>query len=236
MKQITYILIFLCCLFAVSASSQENMIKTGFSNAFFGDFNLSYERLINEKSSLQVKVGYFNPMASFITSENWITPNEYTFVDDKGGFQTSFEYRFYLTQGKIMEGFYLAPFVRHFNQRVLYTDMIDGDKFNVDLRALNFGIGAQLGYQLIISDWFTLDFYFMGLSLDHYTGKFKYTLNQPRTGFDYNSITDNIDKTFEDYKFLSNNLTHNVKTTQDDVKVPFFFPGIRIGISAGIAF
>jgi hypothetical protein len=236
MKRLTFTLIILCSLFAISAYSQENIIKTGITNAFFGDFNLSYERIINDKNSIQVKAGYFNPMTSFITSENWITPNEYTFVNDKGGFHTSVEYRFYLAEGKSMQGFYLAPFIRHFNQRVLFTDMIDGDKFNVDLRALNFGIGAQLGYQMIIKDWFTLDFYFMGLSLDHYTGKFKYTLYQPRSGFNYASITDNIDKTFEDYKFLSNNLTHHVKTTQDDVKVPFFLPGIRIGISAGIAF
>jgi hypothetical protein len=236
MKRLAFTLIILSSLFVGNAFSQDNIIKTGLTNAFFGDFNLSYERFINDRSSIQVKAGFFNPMTSFITNENWITPNEYTFVDDKGGFHTSVEYRFYLTENKSLQGFYLAPFIRHFNQRVLFTDMIDGDKFNVDLKALNFGIGAQLGYQLIINDWFTIDFNFMGLSLDHYTGNLKYTLNQPRSGFNYSSITDNIDKTFEDYKFLSRNMTHHVKSTQDDVKVPFFFPGIRIGISAGIAF
>lgn len=236
MKSSFFFTLILTCIFSLNAIAQENILKTGISNALFGDFNLSYERMVNEKSAVQFKIGYFNPMVSFTLSEKVITPEGYVFMEDKGGFHTSFEYRFYLQEGKTMQGFYLAPFVRHFNQRVKYTDMIDGDKFNVDVKALNFGIGAQLGYQIIIHEAFTLDFYFLGLSLDHYSGTLNYTLSQPRSGFNYASITDNIDDTFEDYGFLSKNLKHNVQTDRDNVKVPFFFPGIRIGISAGIAF
>jgi len=236
MKRLTTSLIILCFFFAFNSYSQENIIKTGLTNAFFGDFNLSFERLINDRSSFQIKAGYLNPMASFILTEKVITPDGYTFQEGKGGFHASVEYRFYLMDEKTMEGLYLAPFLRHFNQRILYTDMIDGDNFNVDMKASNFGFGAQLGYQWIINDSFILDFYFLGLSLDHYTGNLNYTLNQPRTGFNYASITDNIDKSFEDYKFMANNLTHNVSTTQDKVKIPFFFPGFRFGLNLGIAF
>jgi len=236
MKRHLLLLVAITMMITLKAGAQDNIIKTGITNAFFGDFNLSYERLITEVSSLNFKIGYFNPMASFTLSEKAITPDEYTFVDAKGGFHTSLEYRFFLTGEKKLQGFYLGPFLRHFNQKVFYTDMIDGDKFNVDARMLNFGLGAQLGYQLMVGKGFTFDFYFLGLGLDRYAGTLKYTLAQPRSGFNYASITDNIDDTFEDYHFLSKNMTHHVKTDRDEVKFPFFLPGIRIGISAGYAF
>lgn len=236
MKRIFLLLAFACSLTCMKANAQENIIKTGITNAFFGDFNLSYERLITDVSSLHFKIGYFNPMASFTLSEKVITPDEYTFIKDKGGFHTSLEYRFYLSGEKTLQGFYLAPFLRHFNQKVHYTDMIDGDKFNVNARMLNFGLGAQMGYQLILAKGLTFDFYFLGLSLDRYAGKLEYKLAQPRSGFNYSSITDNIDQTLEDYHFIAKNTTHHVKTDRDDVKFPFFLPGIRIGVSAGYAF
>ena len=216
--------------------AQENVIKTGLTNALFGDFNLSYERVINENNSLQVKAGYLNPMVSFTISEKLVTPGDYTFVEGKGGFHISAEYRFYLKKGMALKGLYLAPFIRHFNQRLLYTDIISSDLFDVDLKAINFGVGGQIGYQLIINDALTFDFCFIGLSLDHYNGNLKYTLHQPRTGFSYASITDDIDQSLNDYSFLINNRKHYVKADRDDVKIPFFFPGIRIGVSAGIAF
>jgi len=221
---------------AVNVFSQENFIKTGITNPFLGDFNLSYERIIGEKSSIQVKAGYLNPRISLFISENTITPNQYTFIDDKGGFHASVEYRFYLSKTKSYQGLYLAPFIRHFNQKLLYTDEIRGDIFNVDLKVNNFGIGAQLGYQIIINEIFTLDFYFLGLSLDNYNGKMKYTLDQPRTGFDYSTITSDIDQSFEDYNFLKDKLEHTIKPDRNDTRIPFIYPGIRIGISAGIAF
>jgi hypothetical protein len=237
MKQWSLILFTLVIFLTESVSAQENVLKTGITNAFFGDFNLSYERVINEKSSIQARVGYLNFMSSFTVSEDWITPEALTLQKDKGGFHASVEYRFYLSKNENSpRGLYLAPFFRHFNQRLLYTDEIDNDMFDVDVKVSNFGLGGQFGYQLIINDVFTLDFYCMGMSLDHYLGKIKYTLQQPRTGFDYHSITDDVDSGFDDIKYLQKKLEHDPQKDFHNSRLPFFAPGIRIGVSAGFAF
>lgn len=216
--------------------AQENAIKVGLTDALLGNFNLSYERVLNDKNSIQFKIGYWQPSMSPFIKDETITPDAYNLQDSKGGIGTSIEYKFYLSDRNTLQGLYLAPYLRYFNQAALFTDEIDGDLFDVDTRINTIGLGAQIGYQLIIDEIFTIDFYFFGAGLDKYNLKLKYELQQPQTGFDYNTITDDVSEVFEDINYLESRLEHEVNTDDLTSKLPFLFPGFRIGISVGVAF
>ncbi|MBT3386178.1 MAG: DUF3575 domain-containing protein [Prolixibacteraceae bacterium] len=233
LKNILFAVLILVSTFVIA---QENVIKVGFTDALLGNFKLSYERVINDQNSIQFKIGYWQPTMSPFIKEQTITPEAYTLLDTKGGVSTSIEYRFFLGKSRAPQGLYIAPYLRYFNQSGMYSDVIGGDTFDVDARLNTFGLGAQIGYQLVIEEVFTIDFYFFGAGLDKYNLKLKYELQQPQTGFDYNTITDDVSEVFENINYLENKLNHEVNTNNLTSKLPFLFPGFRIGISVGFAF
>ena len=230
-----YILIFLL-LVSTLVTAQENTIKAGFTGAFLGDFNLGYERVVNDKNSIHFKIGYWQPSISPFIKDETITPEAYDLIDAKGGIHTSLEYRFYINNRNTLQGFYIAPYLRYYNQGALFFDEIEGDLFDVDARIDNIGLGAQIGYQLIIEEVFTIDFYFFGAGLEKYSLKLDYELQQPKAGFDYNSITDDVSEVFEDINYLESKMEHEINTNNLISKLPFLFPGFRMGISVGFAF
>jgi len=231
-KSLSILLLFISSI----VFSQENSIKSGFTDALTGHFNLSYERAVNAKSSVAFKIGYWQPTASPLISKNTITPEAYEIIDAKGGINTSVEYRFYMGGNMAPDGFYVAPYFRFFNQAALYTDEIDGDLFDVDMKLNTFGLGAQIGYQLIVEGGFTMDFYFFGGGVDRYNLNLDYRLQQPQAGFDYSTITDDVGDVFEDINYLDSRLEHEVNDTNLLSKLPFLFPGFRIGINVGYSF
>ena len=231
-KFITFL--FLIC--STAAFGQNNAIKIGFSDAFLGHYNLSYERVINDNNSFQLKIGYMEPTNSPFISENTITPEAYILKETSGGLNASLEYRFYLLNQEIPHGFYIAPYLRCLNQSIVYTDEIDDRIYNVDSKLSSLGLGAQLGYQLVVNEIFTFDFYFFGAGVDHHTIRLKYQLENPQPGFDYGTITGDVSQVFEDINYLEERLEHTVNDDNLTSKLPFLFPGFRVGINAGIAF
>lgn len=216
--------------------AQENSIKAGLSGSLLGDFNLAYERMLNSNQSLQIKVGYLNPVKSPFFTEKTITPEAYHFIQENGGMSVSFEYRFYISEKLSAEGFYIAPYLRYFNQIVDYEDEIESHVYSVNTKVNTVGMGAQLGYQWILGEMFTVDFHFLGIGVDYYMADLKYTIDPKPEGFDYSSVTPHIENVFSDFIYLKNRLKHEVNEDNHTSKLPFFFPGIRMGISLGIAF
>jgi hypothetical protein len=227
---------FFLIIFISNAFGQTNVVKAGFSDAFLGNFNLAYERMLNSNHSLQIKIGYLNPVASPFFTEEAITPEAYSFIQENGGMSASIEYRFYISEKLSAEGFYIAPYLRWFNQFVDFEDEIEARFYTVNTKLNTVGLGAQLGYQWIIGEMFTLDFHFLGIGLDHYMAQLKYTVDPKPAGFDYSEVTPHIDAVFSDIIYLKNKLKHEVNEDNHTSKLPFFFPGFRMGISLGIAF
>ncbi|MBN1984787.1 MAG: DUF3575 domain-containing protein [Prolixibacteraceae bacterium] len=229
---------FILLLFLVSGNvfAQENLIKIGFSDAFLGNYNFNFERVLNDKNSVQLKVGYWAPTSSVFISEATITPDPFELQEASGGLSTSLEYRFYVTSQSAPYGFYVAPYFRFFNQTAVFTDEIDGHYFDVDGQLNSFGVGGQIGYQFIFNETITVDLYFFGAGIDRHGAKFKYTLQEPQPGFDYNSITDDVSEVFEDINYFEKRLKHEVNDDNLTSKLPFLFPGFRLGVNVGIAF
>jgi hypothetical protein len=218
------------------ANAQENAIKAGFTGPFMGDLNIGYERAVSQNSSLNIKLGYFDLLMSPFISEKTISPKAYNLLEANGGFTASFEYRFYLSKKRGIQGFYVAPYLRYLSQDMEFDDEIEGYIFTVGTKANIMGLGGQLGYQWIFNDWFTLDLFFFGTGIDYYKAEIKYVLEPQPPGFDYSMVTPHVDDVFIDFNYLYKKLTHEVNDDKHTSKLPFLFPGMRIGASIGIAF
>jgi len=227
-------IILLLVMAQVHGLAQENSIKTSFSGLFTGQFNIGYERVINGKSSANFKIGYWKPTISPFISGNTFIPSAFTFQDSHGAIDFSAEYRFFIGKKGAPQGFYLGPYLRNFNIAAQYTDEIDGDVFDVDTRIHTWGVGAQMGYQWIIREFFTVDLSFFGAGADFYNMKLVYTIDKP--GLNYNSVIDDIEEGFEDVKYLQKKLRHKVSTDNETTRLPFLFPGFRASINIGVAF
>ena len=235
-KSCNYLTTVIFLFLATSLFGQENSVKIGFTDAFLGHYNLNYERHLTGNNSVQFKIGFLKPTSSPFISDETITPSAYVLENSKGGLNTSLEYRFYVNSEEAGTGFYVAPYLRYLNQKMNYSDEIDGNNYGVDFKVNLLGAGAQLGYQLILEERFILDFYFFGAGLDYYMVNMKYQLKQPDPGFNYSSITDDVSEVFEDINYLHKKLDHNVNNDNLLTKLPFFFPGFRIGVNAGFIF
>lgn len=222
------------CIFM---QGQNNAVKFGLTDAFLGTFNLSNEYQLSGNQSIQIKIGYIDPTLSPFITEADITPSAYRLEDRNGGINTSLEYRFYVKEGEIpMNGLYIAPYLRYLNQSLDYSDEIDDRNFMVDFRLNMLGAGAQLGYQMTIAQVVVLDLSFFGAGLDYHMVNLKYRLKQSQPGFDYGSIITNVNDVFKDIGYLYRRLDNKVYDDHLTTRLPFFFPGFRIGMSVGVVF
>jgi len=233
-KRINLAIMLLLTVMIVNA--QENAIKAGFTGPLMGDLNIGYERAVTQNSSLNIKLGYFDLLMSPFISENTLTPKAYNMLEAKGGFTASLEYRFYLSKKKGIQGFYVAPYLRYVSQDMVFDDDIEGYLFTVGTKVNLMGVGGQLGYQWIFNDWFTFDLFFFGTGIDYYNADINYVLDPQPAGFNYSMVTAHVDDVFVDYKYLHKKITHEVNEDNHVSKLPFLFPGVRIGASIGIAF
>ncbi len=221
---------------SITLFGQSNAFKVGFSDAYLGNFNLNYERVLSSNNSLLFKLGYMEPTLSPFIGEKAITPSAFTLEESKGGMNSSLEYRFYMTGEKALQGIYIAPYLRFLNQKIDYSDEIDTRLFSVDFRLNTLGIGAQLGYQLYIGEHILIDFYFFGAGMDYHMVSFKHQLKQQLPGFDYGTVINDVNDVFKDIKYLHKRLKYDDTNENLTTKLPFFFPGFRLGINIGIAF
>lgn len=235
MKKTILITFIFISFVAVTALAQKNIIKTNFTGFLTGDYGFSYERSVNERQSVTFKAGFLKPTLSPFIRQKTITPDVYDMIGASGGVNFSAEYRFYMS-GLVQNGFYVAPYMRFMNQKNIYTDEIDKNMFDVDTRINNIGIGAQLGYQWQITERIFADFFFFGAGIDKYRLKLNYVLEQPNSTFDYNTLTDDISEVFEDINYLENRLEFDVTKNYHKTRLPFLFPGFRMGINIGVSF
>lgn len=230
-----YVLLFFM-LAGMMVNAQDHVIKTGLTGLLLGDINLGFEQKLNGRSSLQFRIGYIDPTLSVIIPEEAFSPKAYNLLEANGGISTSIEYRFYTSKKKGLQGFYIAPYLRYLNQKMLFDDEIQGYIFSVDTKLSTLGVGGQLGYQWIFNEIFTLDLFFFGTGLDFYKAEIKYDLDPEPPGFDYSMVTRHVDDVFTDINYLHKRITHTVKEDNHSSKLPFLFPGFRAGISVGVAF
>ena len=236
MKPIHILLICLVIFIPKWTTAQTHTIKSSFTDALLGNFNINYERAINPNHSLLLKVGFMTPTKSPFINEKTISPSGYTLIRENSGFSATMEYRRYVLTKKIPEGFYFAPYLRFYNQSLDYQDGIKTWQFNVESQITTLGVGGQIGYQWIFHNMFSLDFYFFGMGIDYHMARAKYVIDKETEGFQYNEVTRHIDEVFETYDYLKKRLNHKITDNYHSSKLLSLFPGFRMGISFGVTF
>jgi hypothetical protein len=129
MKKIVLTLI---TIFAINATIHAQVIKVAPVALAFGVINAGYELQLGEKSSLY-------PSASFYTSSG------------TSGIGLGVQYRKYLSSSKdFPAGFFVAPEVQYASLKAKATGLSD-------YSYSAFSVGAQIGYQWLLGDSFTIE-------------------------------------------------------------------------------
>jgi hypothetical protein len=241
-------------LLAMTGFAQKNAVKLGLASVKLGDFNVNYERALTEKSSLNFNIGYWNIGSSSIDIlKNFESndPDAIKLQKFNGKLHSSLEYRMYVNQKGSMKGLYMAPYIRYWGQEANMSDVIyineyqDNYDFSIDAKINSLGAGLQIGYQWIIRDQITIDWYFIGIGVEHMTlnGEFRTDQEEPYNyetqedeNFNYSLISGSVKNTFSDVDFVAKRVKTEAKDDHLLVKIPLWLPGIRSGFTIGFAF
>ena len=135
MKKLTILLVFILASFITY--SQSNAVKLNPLSLFVATGNLSYERVVSEKGSVQLGFFYSGIKVQTFRFSGWgITP----------------EYRFYITS-TAPEGFYVAPYFRYSSFSITESSIDPPSKASI---AVMSG-GAVVGWQFVIKEKMTLE-------------------------------------------------------------------------------
>ncbi|MBN2806934.1 MAG: DUF3575 domain-containing protein [Prolixibacteraceae bacterium] len=240
MKKI-YCNILLLLLISFWGYSQQNNIKVGLLGASIGSYNLGYEREITDASTMNLNVGYWNTNIGLVQPIYYFDRGEGVWLDQmKYGLTTSLEYRFYTGSNHAMKGLYLSPYLRFWNHSMVFQDYIENDQvprqlFNIRTKLSSVGLGFQMGYQWLINDKVSIDWYFIGAGLERAFINASYVLAS-NNSFNYQLIEGDVREVFEGFGLLERNLMTRDDPERLKIELPVWMPGLRTGLSVGFAF
>ncbi|HNW51094.1 MAG TPA: DUF3575 domain-containing protein [Prolixibacteraceae bacterium] len=226
----------------------RNILKMNPGKLLLGGINLSYERIITQKTTLNIRAKYH--LMGFVERRirDFSTSGEnYSFgLTDKPHFYSlgiDAEYRYYLGKRKVAQGFYVAPYLRYQKVNGEFQSEYSTTVVDPSIRisgALNtsfkiWGGGGIMGYQWILNDWISIDWSFVGLGIDHYNF---------RVGVQSDNLYDVVDTYTQDLQkamgsvsnFLAKRLAFNALDNELRSDVPFWMVGWKSSLTVGIAF
>jgi hypothetical protein len=131
---------------ATGAQAQTNVLKVNIFSPLVKTGSFFFEHKLTESSSAQ--------LGGLVT---------YWKVGDTkiSGFALTPEYRMYLSEKKgALRGFYVAPYLRYQNLTLTVNETYDNGTVEMGKAKLNtYGGGVVAGYQLLLKDRFSLDFF-----------------------------------------------------------------------------
>jgi hypothetical protein len=224
-----------CLLAGLGVSAQDNVLKLDVFNSVWGNYGLSYERVVNKKQAFNISVNFMPEKDLFKFADDMFVI-ESEFKNQLSGFSISPEYRFYFgkDQRKSPRGFYMAPYVRGSQYKLLLNDTYQGHDTQVDASLFTMGLGLQLGAHWIISDVFSIDWQFLGLGVDRHSLKLDYSTKEE--GVDFNGSGQSVEENNADIPFFGGKM--ETEYGDDYVKSTGkgFSPGLRGKLTLGIAF
>jgi hypothetical protein len=232
---------------SVSAIAQSNVIKIAPLRLLTRQVHVGYERKITDQMSVGLNGNFFIPFSSD-------DPNLFGQIDFSNGGNVAVqqsslsglavtpELRVYLSKKGALRGFHLDPFLRYFNYNIgvdgVYQDPTEGDSdLSSKFRFSGGGAGLSLGFQGLIADIISVDWYVGGGA-----GVGGFRLDVSAEG----PLEDDIDTYVDDVRAELNSQLPGLgdRLVQENsvadgyrFKVPAgIVPIFRTGLSVGIAF
>ncbi len=242
MKKTLFLILGLCLLifaFAQEKSSGPNItLKWAPTGLLLGSISLQGEYHFAGKKSLTAKIGV--PVSAH---------HSFQYNGDDADFNlkaTSFlaGYRMYLSKGHL-KGLYFEPFfkyVHHLSEGAANSTLISRPvRFGFTNDYNGMGVGAQLGAQFLIAKRFVIDLFFLGPEINTSNNNFKaveLTSTIPWNSIEANEAEQEIRDFLNDFPFIRNKTKVMVDNENRTVTADFkgALPGMRVGVSFGIAF
>ena len=183
MNKFVVVIVFLCISFtgigqedSVLVKERKNIIRWNLTPmAVIGPKSivLGYERVLKNHQSISINIGHLE-LPPFTNREGEVIQ----LMDDakRGGFDVSIDYRFYFKNRNKFpapDGLYWGPYASVYNlnyegNSAVFENNIQINTVGIDAGLTMYSIGAQLGYQFVLKDRFSIDLMLMGPSFTRY--------------------------------------------------------------------
>jgi len=223
----------------VDSNAQQNLaIKWLPLGLYFGKLTLGGEYSIRKKQSLTFYVGI--PVG---IQRNFDSDNNTADVKSKTT-SVMAGYRFYLGKST-MKGFYFEPYLKYLHNELEGTFNYNNDNppsiYSTSNEFSSFGIGGQLGFQILIAKRIVLDFFLVGPEANTVkeNGSFTdVTNNIPWTPADAAEAEEDIKDAIEDIPIIGDKTEVKADQISKTVFISYkgFLPGVRTGFSIGFRF
>jgi hypothetical protein len=209
----------------------KNVVKLNLFSLALTNISLQYERQLNRNFSAGLGFSTLVPRSlpkAFTSGSEFASANF-------GGWAVTPELRFYTGKNDVNDapkGFYLAPYMRIANYRLkLDYDYVDNGKvtsYSATGRYKGTGFGLMFGYQWIISNRVSIDWWMLGI----HGGAGKIQLEMVD---DFRNNKESLTRDLNT-SFSGAGVEVKVTDTKATVAVPIPYFGIRSGLTIGIGF
>jgi len=127
-----------------------------------GEYKIHFEARTTKHQSVEIGTSYLGP--SMLLNMDQLTDRDTISGVKTSGFRVQLMYKFFVTKGSPLEGFYVGPHFSYAQASIKNKDNLDDD-----FKASKLNLNVLLGYQLITSGGFALNIYTgLGLKLRDY--------------------------------------------------------------------
>lgn len=233
MRTVIFMLFFILIVSEGYGQYGENVLKVHPYNFLYGSFSFGFEKAINEKNSLELGFGFPHERKM---NDNFA--KLFLYEDDTikmatiRNFHLRLAYRHYTGKGITPTGFYYEPYLKYhtISPEINGADLTGEGSLKGKISDL--AAGFQIGYQFLIADRVSFDFYFAGLEMG--IGNVQLTGTSTSNSETYK---DDIESEIDRIPYYRNRI--DVTTEGDKIQVRakhILMPLFRGGFSLGIAF
>ena len=136
-----------------------------------------------------------------------------------------------------LEGFYAGLYLRYTGYKTAadfdyFPENNPEEHYRSDIKMNEYGVGIQLGYQMIIKERFSIDFLFFGPRFSSY--HLTYEFNQPPSEEFLNDLSEYLNEVVD--RFGADYNVDIKKEGEANASTTFSFANMRFGLSIGFAF